>query len=176
MRGSKSEGFKLKSFIAGLLGGDVPILQRLHMPDDRVAEGLAEWVNGGEPEFGKAVAALKEASVALHDADRAVMRFQPAAGLLKYWIDGELDALRLCKYCKKKWFAARRTDHEFCCGKCRILFNGRSEAATEASKIRMRAYRERLKAMKKAKMEALQQAEDKRKEEKEIRRRANARL
>ncbi len=167
-----------KGSIARLIDRDVPTLQRLYMPEDRVAEGLAEWVNGliGAPEIGKAISALKEASVALDEADHAIKRFSPAAGLLKYWMEGELDALRLCKNCKKKWFAARRTDHEFCCGKCRILFNGRSEAATEASKIRMRAYRERLKAMKKAKKEALQQAEDKRKEEKENRRRANARL
>lgn len=172
MKGTNSKGF-----IARLINGDVPTLKRLYMPEDRVAEGLAEWVNGlnGAHEIGKAISALKEASVALDEADHAIKRFSPSAGLLKYWIDGELDTLRLCKNCEKKWFVARRLDHEFCSDQCRISFNGRSEAAKEASKIRMRNLRKRRKAQDEAKAEALKLAEDKEKEEKENRRRANAR-
>jgi hypothetical protein len=142
------KGRNSKGYIATLLARSTPQTdfdRYRSMTSIPEAKGLAEWVNGGAPEFGKAIAALKDASVALYEADRAIMRCEPAPGLLKFWIDGELDSLRLCKNCREKWFFANRVDREFCGDKCRILFNRRTPAAKEASRIRMAASRERAK-------------------------------
>lgn len=158
-----------KGFIARLIDRDVPILQRLYVPEDRVAEGLAKWVNGlnGAPEIGEAISALKKASLALDEADHAIKRFSPAAGLLKCWMEGELDALRLCKYCEKKWFAAHRVDHEFCCDQCRISFNRKTPAAIEASRIRMANSREKAKVRARLTKAALERSEAREGAEKE---------
>jgi hypothetical protein len=53
--------------------------------------------------------------------------------------------LRRCKQCNRNWFVALHSNYQFCSDECRERFYRHSEAASERARLRMRAYRERLK-------------------------------
>jgi hypothetical protein len=165
-------GRNKKGFIASRLAEIALRNQQDSSTPTEMAEFFYGWLNDYKeraPEVGKAIAALKEASLALEEADHARVKFDPrqVGWLVKYWIDGKLDDLRLCKNCKTKWFVAHRVDHEYCTEECRILFNRRTPAAKEASRIRMANARENAKVRARLTQEALEQSEARERAEKE---------
>jgi hypothetical protein len=49
------------------------------------------------------------------------------AGLARIATNRELNKIRLCEHCGKRWVFARRKIDKFCCGNCRVSFHVRSE-------------------------------------------------